>query len=174
MPNNSWLIKALTLASNVLRNNAVKITSVGGPGGYPSVIPNAIEADPATVSETEGRVTVSTSNKGDDRNADITIAFELGSGLTGPKRQRYPIRPKNPGGVLHFPWSEAQNIRSRKFTPSPILGTDPQEAEAYLPMVMHPGIRPRPFLQKGLEASKDELDAIILGEFEGYLLEILP
>jgi hypothetical protein len=39
---------------------------------------------------------------------------------------------------------------------------------------MHPGIRPRPFLQKGLDASEDELDAIILGEFENYLVEILP
>ena len=104
----------------------------------------------------------------------------MGSGLTGPKRQRYPIRPKNPGGVLHFPWPQASNIKSRKGIPTTELENVNFETgeftggEAYLPMVMHPGIRPRPFLQKGLDASLPEIDALIIQEFEVNLLDILP
>lgn len=173
MPNNSWLIKALTLSANVLRNNAVAITSVRGAGGYPPQIPAGMKVDPATVSEDYGRITVSTSNKSDkseERNADITIAYELGSGLTGPKRQRYLIEPTEGKKVLRFPWQVSENISTREGV-KPIVDN---AGIANLPYVMHPGIRPKPFLQKGLEASKDELDAIILGEFEDYLVEILP
>lgn len=177
MPNNSWLIKALTLAANVLRNNAVAITSVRGAGGYPPQIPAGMRVDPATVTDDYGRITVSTSNKGNEskeRNADITIAFELGSGIWSQygARKKYPITPTN-AEYLAFNWPAS--LEAATFTrpgkqdvvPSP-------NGDVVLPRVMHPGIRPRPFLQKGLAASEGELDAIILGEFEGYLVEILP
>ena len=176
MPNNSWLIKALTLAANVLRGNAVAITSVRGAGGYPSQIPNGMKVDQAEVGEEYGRITISIKNrsdKGDERDADIAVAYELGSGLTGPRGQRYLIESKK-GKILRFPWEASRNIGTREGV-KPIVSENPNEPGiAYLRSVAHPGIRPKPYLQKGLDASIDAIDAIITSEFEVNLLEILP
>jgi hypothetical protein len=39
-----------------------------------------------------------------ENNAKYAWAQDSGSGLHGPKAAKYPIRPKNPGGLLRFFW----------------------------------------------------------------------
>ena len=175
MPSSSAsLIRALTLSANLLANKAREITSQRGPGGYPPEIPSAIEVDQAIVTETGGSITVFTKNRNEERNADITIAFELGSGLTGPKGQRYLIAPKKEGGLLAFEWPEAQNIapgrppgtRAREVAhPTGELRDGYPVAKAILPYVMHPGIRPNPFLWRAFVAVKDQIAEIIADSF---------
>ena len=166
------LTEALVLSANLLANKAREITSQRGPGGYPPEIPSAIEVGQAIVTETGGSITVFTKNRNEERNADITIAFELGSGLTGPKGQRYLIKPKREGGVLAFLWPEAKNI-SPSFTDFPegksftagVRDVVNEEGKAFLPYVMHPGIRPNPFLWRAFVAVKDQIAEIIADSF---------
>jgi len=171
--NKQSLSKGITLAAGILANEIRKITSVGGVGGYPKEIPASITVGVATVTDVGASIGISTDDKGKD-NARITLAFELGSGLFGKEGQKYKIEPKSGGKVLHFPWSIAQNIGPREGVRSvvhPIPGTEPQEAEAFLPSVMHPGIKPRPFLQRSIDASSDRMLEIIGQNFEYQILD---
>jgi hypothetical protein len=167
---NTMLLKGITLAASILAANARKITSRGGKGGYPSEIPSAITVDKATATDRGASITISTHDIGDDENVAITLAFELGSGLTGERRQRYLIAPKEGNKVLHFPWAEAKNIGEREGV-SDIVD---DAGNAFLPSVMHPGIRPNPFLQRALDESSVAMNEIIAEDIETLILPDLP
>ena len=172
--NKAKLTTGLTLAANILANEIRKITSVGGPGGYPKeIIPPSITVGTVTVTDTGASIGISTEDQGKD-NKRVTLAFELGSGLFGKEGQKYRIEPKKAGGVLHFPWSIAQNIGPREGVKSivhPIPGTNPQEAEAFLPYVMHPGIKPNPFLQRSINNVSDRMMDVLDQNFELQILD---
>jgi hypothetical protein len=92
-------------------------------------------------------------------------AVEFGSGLYGPKRAKYPIVPKKPGGTLFFPSQSAlvsrlgvgQSRRGKfvenrlQFTKTGRLSARSMKrfgnaAYVHAKVVMHPGVKPRPFL----------------------------
>ena len=65
-----------------------------------------------------------------------------GTGLWGPKHEKYPIFPKKPGGMLAFPSSYKAKTRPR------VIGSTaggPSGPIMIRPYVEHPGIKPREF-----------------------------
>lgn len=88
-------------------------------------------------------------------------AVEFGSGLYGPEKRKYPIRPKT-AKVLAWPtqiastWSPKQGqggraLYGKKGVKAPSkrsqMTTNKQNASKTFALgVMHPGVRPRPFL----------------------------
>ena len=65
-------------------------------------------------------------------NAKDARAREYGSGLHARKgkKAKYPIRPRETGGVLVFPWDKASDLIPRT-----------KDGKVILKEVMHPGIR---------------------------------
>ena len=77
-----------------------------------------------------------------------------GTGLWGPKRAKYPIRPKRPGGVLVFQAGyRAKTIPGRIRS---VSGGSFGET-VYSRGVMHPGIQPRHILATVLDVAKHKL-----------------
>ncbi|MHB1131657.1 MAG: HK97 gp10 family phage protein [Chloroflexota bacterium] len=72
-------------------------------------------------------------------------AIEFGSGLYGPKKAKYIIRPKNKKALF---WKGARH---------PVA------------FVMHPGVRPRPFLLPAFQATKSAVRAEIGGALRSLL-----
>jgi hypothetical protein len=164
--NKQSLAKGITLAASILANEIRKITSVGGVGGYPKeIIPPSITVGTATVTDTGASIGITTENKGDD-NARVTLAFELGSGLFGKEGQKYKIKPKN-ANLLAFMWKDAASIGVREGVKEVVDKT----GKAILPWVMHPGIKPNPFLQRSIDASSDRMLEIIGQNFEYQILD---
>lgn len=65
-------------------------------------------------------------------------AVEFGSGLYGPRRRKYEIKPKR-GGFLAWP----ANAGGRRLSGRARTNAGPM---VYARRVMHPGVKPRPFL----------------------------
>ena len=178
MPSNSaTLTEGLNTAAEILRGSAVAIVSQRGPGGYPEEIAQGMRIDQAEVQDNQGSITISEYNIGDKENKAITLAFELGSGLTGPRGQRYPITPVN-ASMLAFFWPEASNIVGRKGVPTTplkkIRDGEYTGGKAFFPKVMHPGIRPRPFLQRALDNVLPLMSEILGDSFDALILPDVP
>ena len=117
--NKQSLTRGITLAASILANEISKITSVGGVGGYPKEIPASITVGTATVTDIGASIGISSERTDEKRQApEITLAFELGSGLFGKEGQKYEIKPKPGGKVLRFMFGEAKWI-SPKYTDFP-------------------------------------------------------
>lgn len=65
-------------------------------------------------------------------NVIYAATQELGSGLYGPKKQKYPITPKK-ATVLAFEWMGQQR---------------------FFKHVMHPGVKPQPYLRPSFNETK--------------------
>jgi hypothetical protein len=77
--------------------------------------------------------------------AGAAVFLEGGTGLYGPRGRKYPITPKN-GGMLAWPASgSGRRLSGRARTQSGRL--------IFARAVMHPGIRPQPFLLPGAIAA---------------------
>jgi hypothetical protein len=141
---NQSMIRALTLAGNVLSKEIIRITS--GPE-YAHEIPEGIELGTANVTDTGGNISIFTVNRGtigkEDNNVLITLAFELGA-------EPHPIRPKGLGYPLKIP-----RERWPKYNPPP--DTDP----LFFMVVHHPGMKPKPFLMRALENVADRILEIL-------------
>ena len=158
--NKASLTRGITLAADILATEIRKITSRGGPGGYPAAIPESITVGTAVVTDTGAAIGISTVDKGNE-NVELTLAFELGSGLTGPKGQRYPIEPVK-GNILSFMWPQARNIGGREG----VRDVVDESGRAFLTKVMHPGIKPNPFLDIAFQAVEPKMFDIIGQNFE--------
>lgn len=87
--------------------------------------------------------------------APEAAAYEFGSGLFSTKQapRKILIRPKN-GVVLAFNMPEALNIQYDKVRPGP-------GGEVFLPQVLHPGVKPEPFMQPALEEVRGQMVKVI-------------
>ena len=166
MPSNR-LLKAVTQAAEIIAIAMRTITSRGGVGGYPKEVPESITVGTAQQSGDNVSIEIATENKGAN-NASIALAFELGSGLTGENRQRYRIEPKNKQ-ALAFLWPEAEKINPGDSPAAPVIGISKKTGKAVLPYVMHPGIRPVPFVDDSIDASITEVTNLIA---DSMVLEI--
>lgn len=87
-------------------------------------------------------------------NVEYARAHELGSGLhstVGPK-EKYAIIAK--GRALEFSWPNAPAEVADRYPDSfPLV---------YYKSVMHPGIRPTPYLTPAINSATDEIRALIL------------
>lgn len=93
---------------------------------------------------------------GTETDVDYAPYVEYGTGLWGPKHAKYAIRPKQPGGVLHW--------------------KTPEGADVFARLVMHPGARGQGMLAAAFS------DALVtwpvylmpqLAEFESEMLEVM-
>ena len=158
--NKASLTTGITLAAEILSQEIIAITSQGGPGGYPSQIPASIAVGTAVVTDTGASIGISTEPRGED-NVEITLAFEKGSGLFGDSRQKYKIEPKE-ANLLAFMFPESLNIGVREGV-KPV--TD-KSGKAILRWVMHPGIKPRPFLQRAINNVSARMLEVMTQNFE--------
>jgi hypothetical protein len=78
---------------------------------------------------------------------------EYGTGLWGPKHAKYPIRPKNPDGFLHFFWKKANR-------------------EVWFKMVMHPGSPGRHMLADAVRDTEALLPLFGHAEVELWVAEM--
>lgn len=167
----SDFIKPLTNAASII---ASKLRQITHSPRYPKEISPSITVDRATTSGEITKITISSyANDTEGIAPLLSKVYELGSGLTGPKRRRYPILPKKPGGLLVFPWETSLNIGSPGFPASianQMVADRGQEArdrfpedqeKAFLPGVMHPGVKPRPFIDKAIIETLDDVLEII-------------
>ena len=106
-------------------------------------------------------------------------AFEFGSGLSGKAGKRYLIEPKEPGGILVFPWATSLNIGEPGFSasiaPQIVPGDDAKSdyGIAHLPKVMHPGVRPKPYLKPALDENKEQFVVDLADLSVKHLAEML-
>lgn len=115
-------------------------------------IASAISIDPVVARE-EGQLSI-----------DIVVslitapefpAYEWGSGLFGPKGEKYLIVPIY-AGILVFPEERWPN-----FVPG-LTPVAPYKGKFYLPRVMHPGVHAEPCMKPAIDEERDKLDASIL------------
>jgi hypothetical protein len=148
---------------------------------YPKEVSPSISTDKAIKKEDSTRITIS--SKG-GLGPLLSRVYELGSGLTGPERRRYLITPKNPNSVLAFPWEVSWNIGSPTVAPAghtdsiakQIVEDNPDSpyyGKAYLSSVMHPGVKPRPFINRSVESAETAFMEVIGDEVEKELKKIL-
>jgi hypothetical protein len=116
-------------------------------------IAGAISVDPVATT-TEGLYSIDIVvdiNPESDKGAPEFPAYEWGSGLFGPKGEKYAIVPTNEGGLLVFP-----EERWPKF----VLGLTPvapYKGKFYLRRVMHPGVKAEPCMKPAIDKERDKL-----------------
>ena len=87
-------------------------------------------------------------------NVEYARAHELGSGLhaTVGEKKRIPISAKN-AKALAFAWPNAPDAVKNSQKKFPLV---------FYRSVMHPGIRPTPYLQPALDESRDVIKGLIV------------
>ena len=147
------------LIDRVLVSTADKIATSARGKAKTKRIASAIEV--GVVQETgDGRSTITVGI--DLEKAPEGAAYEFGSGLWGPEGQKYPILPKN-GKFLKFPWPQASNIGPGRPPGSVSKSVVNADGMAYLPGVMHPGVKPEPALIPALEENIGFFQEKVLG-----------
>lgn len=86
-------------------------------------------------------------------NVEYAAAQELGSGIhaEGGGGQPYPIRPVKKK-ALAFVWPDHP----------PHIEPDPETGKVVLAKVMHPGVKPQPYLRPALNESIPEIKGLLL------------
>lgn len=82
--------------------------------------------------------------------AEHALAIHGGSGLYGPKKKKYEIAPKYKK-ALSWPGLQKSHAAGNSARP-------------FVPKVMHPGVKPQPFLQWGFDESEAALKKIVEDE----------
>ena len=166
--NKAGLTRGITLAADILAKEIRRRTSRGGPDGYPSQIPASITVEKARVTDTDAFIAISSiANDSKKQAPAITVAFESGSGKFGKRGASYKITPKK-SRFLAFPGSKWTAYMEPPAKPDTFV----------LPYVMHPGIRPKPFLIDSLVAVSDRMLDVIgqnfkVEIFDGPKVEII-
>lgn len=109
-------------------------------------------------------------------NVEYARAQEFGSGLYGPKKQRYPIYPRR-GKVLAFDWPNApaslKYAGQLETTSTGMLvakkGVAKARTKFVFAYVMHPGVPPHPYLRPALKESRGDARRLILVSVAGSL-----
>lgn len=167
-------IKDVNRAINALYIELIRRTSSGR---YPQEIPEAIKTQSSEIrgKNVVGSLTISL------EVAPMALAFEYGSGIWSERgaRQKYPIVP-NKASILAFDWPEAANIGSREGVADVVTPVTYNEqtfqfegGRAFLPKVMHPGIRARPYIAPSIATKADEITEILGDGFMQVLDEEL-
>lgn len=162
MPTNSniqnELIASVTKAVNVLYTAIMRRLSSAE---YPDAIAANTKTTPAT--EKDKVITGSIIVDASPNAAPMALAFEIGSGIWAEQgtRQKYPIEPTE-ASILAFNWPEAENIAKREGVDLVNFGPG---GKAFLPKVMHPGIKAKPYIQPSIEEKLDEIADIIGDDF---------
>lgn len=84
---------------------------------------------------------------GVDIAAEHALPVHEGSGLYGPKKKKYVITPKYKKALS---WPALQKSHAAGDSPRP-----------FVPKVMHPGVKPQPFLQWGFEGSESAINKFV-------------
>ena len=153
--NKQKLARGLTLAAAIVATEIRRITSRGGKGGYPKQIPAGINVDTAKMTDVGGSIGIFTKDKDgvdDDDTVALTLAFELGA-----KPHRIEPKGNYPLKISRASWP--------KYKPPP--DADP----LYFMWVDHPGMQPRPFLGRAMQASTDKVLDVLDQSFEFQILD---
>lgn len=124
------------------------------PAGSSGGLRNSIRSDGVSGSVTRGGMVAEVVS-----DVAYAAAQESGSGLYGPKRAPYPIRPKN---KRFLRWPIAGGIGG---------GGSASPGFAFSRGVMHPGVRPQRFLERAVEAGLDDLEAEVAAAIEFALIK---
>ena len=81
-----------------------------------------------------------TYTSGAETDVEYAPHLEWGTGKWGPKHAPYEIRPKKPGGWLHWQTPEGQDVFAK--------------------LVMHPGIKPRHMVAQALQELEAAVQAV--------------
>ena len=146
--NKASLTRGITLAADILATEIRKITSRGGPGGYPAAIPESITVGTAVVTDTGAAIGISTVDKGNE-NVELTLAFELGA-------KPHMIEPTK-SDFLAFLWPNA---------PPELASRQSKTGKFIFSHVHHPGMEPNPFLDRAFQAVESKMFDIIGQNFE--------
>jgi hypothetical protein len=83
---------------------------------------------------------IKTYTSGAQTDVEYAPHLEWGTGLWGPKAAKYPIRPKKPGGWLHWVTPEGQDVFAK--------------------LVMHPGVKPRHMVAQAIAEAEAAFPSI--------------
>ena len=150
MPNNNLhadLIKSVTKAVNILYAGIARRL---GSARYPSEIIQSLQTLP--VDNVSGQIVGTVKVSG-----ETVWAYEWGSGLwseIGP-RGKYPILPVD-ASILAFNWPAAQEAAafSREGRELVVPG---EGGQVFLPGIMHPGIRAKPYIRPAIEENIEKI-----------------
>jgi len=143
---NVSLIKSVTKVIGILSSQISKRLQSGD---YPKELRNGVSTLPA---RDENGVVVGTVIV----EGETVFAYEFGSGLWSERgiRAKYPIVPE--GEVLKFLWPAGSEAAAFSDTGEELV-VPGAGGLVHLPMVMHPGIRPQPFVQPAIDDRADEI-----------------
>ena len=102
-------------------------------------------------SETSRSIDVSIS----EADAPEALAYEFGSGIWGHEGKKYPIRPVN-SEFLAFNWPAASEAAAFSREGKELVIPGPG-GKVVLPGVMHPGVRPEPYMTPALDKNKAKI-----------------
>jgi len=156
----------LTKGANDIANTAKSTAQANGIGH----VGRAIYIEEAVPSKDKVSITIVLSAE----LVPDAIAYEYGSGVhatRGPKG-RYEIKARNVS-VLKFQFPESMNIFPVKDIPlgksgeyaiggavygkAPFLNYGDERGTVYLPLVMHPGVAPRPYMNPSIDKHLPEI-----------------
>lgn len=98
--------------------------------------------------------------------APMAGAYEWGSGEHGETGEAYVIESRTPGGKLVIPrarwpkYVEDEDDLMQGIYRDPII----------LPYVLHPGVKPKPYIKPSILESKDKIKKILGREFKAQIL----
>lgn len=94
------------------------------------------------------------------RHKMLWVYVDKGTGLDGPRRQRYPIRPRDPNGSLVF--RENHDPKTRAVAQANVGTGESSGALLVRKLVMHPGITKRDFTGHYARENRREIISKIL------------
>jgi len=93
------------------------------------------------------------------RHKMLWVYVNLGTGLYGKDKKKYPIEPKDPNGALAF--RQNYNAKTRPIAQANVGDGKRSGATIIRKRVMHPGIKNRDFTKHYAETMKDEITRTI-------------
>ena len=175
MYNKEKLARGLTLAADIL---AQEIRSLAKDQHYPKEVVPSIQVGTAEVTETAGRIAITSDGSRDEYGYtpyDMIVVYELGTGVHGATGKKYPIKPRKDGGLLVFEWLNRAPYDSSEDSTNK---ANIRNGMAYLPSVMHPGVKAKPILDTAIKNKQAQMLEII-GQnlefkiFDGPRVEII-
>ena len=127
-------------------------------GRYPSTLPESMYADaPRNMGNNKYGITIHISHP-------AAPAYEFGSGLHGPKGEKYIIAPKQ-ANALNIPFSRWPDFVFPVKPGKRMIGYNESGEGVLLRSVEHPGIVARPFVIPSIQARKQDLAKLIKRNF---------
>ena len=144
--------KDIVTISDITQFGVVLSRSIRSRLKWSKKLRGTVKLHPATRSGDSVSTSITVAEGNDDLTA-MAMAYEKGSGLYGPARRKYPIRPVSKKALWFYMENPAPHI--------PIYIKPDGGIGVTLPKVMHPGVKPRPFISSAitdtLKKATDEL-----------------